>query len=170
MVEEHALVGVVVEKAKAQSQWIDEIWRPAAILSGAPDAPAWTLLERQDDRELWYVGAFTISLYSTDTANYRDNLATGAPRLWIAARPEAGEHPLEIVGVTCDPAEGESYTEAGEDVVEAVPMPADIAARVAAFVEAHHVEREFFKRKRDRANPEALARRGPAGPGGGRDR
>jgi hypothetical protein len=170
MAEERFVVGVVVEKVEAESRWIDAIWRPAAILSGVPEAPAWTLLERQGDREAWYAGPFETSLHSTDTTNYRDNLATGAPRIWIAARPDIGEHPLQIVGVTCDPAEGESYTEAGEDIVEAVPMPADIAARVAAFVEAHHVEREFFKRKRDRANPDALARRGPAGPGGGRDR
>jgi hypothetical protein len=30
---------------------------------------------------------------------------------------------------------------------------------VESFVAEHHVEREFVKRKRDRANPEALARR-----------
>jgi hypothetical protein len=32
---------------------------------------------------------------------------------------------------------------------------------VAAFVAEHHVEEVFVKRKRDRANPEAMARRGP---------
>jgi hypothetical protein len=38
-------------------------------------------------------------------------------------------------------------------------MPADVQARVQAFFEAFHVERPFFKRQRDRANPEALATR-----------
>jgi len=38
-------------------------------------------------------------------------------------------------------------------------MPASICEQVAAFVVEHHVEREFIKRKRDRADPEALARR-----------
>ena len=32
---------------------------------------------------------------------------------------------------------------------------------VDAFIAEHHVERPFVKRKRDRANPEALGRRGP---------
>ena len=32
---------------------------------------------------------------------------------------------------------------------------------IEAFVAEHHVERPFVKRKRDRADPEALARRGP---------
>ena len=56
-------------------------------------------------------------------------------------------------------AEGEAFTEAGTDLVEAVPMPSAIAATVAAFVAEHHVERTFHKRARDRADPEALGRR-----------
>ena len=33
-------------------------------------------------------------------------------------------------------------------------MPPSIREIVAAFVAEHHVERQFFKRKRDRADPE----------------
>ncbi len=52
-------------------------------------------------------------------------------------------------------------TEAGSDLVETVPMPNAIRRMVAAFVAEHHVEQPFVKRKRDRADPEALARRMP---------
>jgi hypothetical protein len=41
-------------------------------------------------------------------------------------------------------------------------MPPGLLAATADFVARHHVERAFHKRKRDRADPEALARRGPA--------
>ena len=37
-------------------------------------------------------------------------------------------------------------------------MPPEIQAEVGAFYRAFHVERVFHKRKRDRADPEALAR------------
>ena len=50
-------------------------------------------------------------------------------------------------------------TEPGSCIVEAVPMPEQIRDRLSAFVAAHHVERAFVKRKRDRADPEILARR-----------
>ncbi len=40
-------------------------------------------------------------------------------------------------------------------------MPKAMQETIAAFVAEHHVEQAFVKRKRDRANPEALARRGP---------
>jgi len=54
-------------------------------------------------------------------------------------------------------------TFAGNDIVEPVPMPEAVREQVAAFVAEHHVEQEFFKRKRDRADPQSLGRR-PATP------
>ncbi len=45
------------------------------------------------------------------------------------------------------------------EIVEPVPMPPEVQAKLLAFFEAFHVERKFEKRKRDRADPEALARR-----------
>jgi hypothetical protein len=54
-------------------------------------------------------------------------------------------------------------TEAGEQIVESLPMPEQLQDAIAAFVAEHHVERAFVKRKRDRANPDALARRGLPG-------
>jgi len=81
--------------------------------------------------------------------------------LWIALRPTGVEPPYDIVAVTADPAEGEALTESGNDLVDVVPMPPPVREVVEAFVTEHHVERPFYKRKRDRADPEALARRGP---------
>jgi hypothetical protein len=154
-------VGVVVERRKAKSPWIDFTWQPVSVLAGQPDAAAWTVLTEEGDATLFYAGAAEIQLFRTETTNYRDNLASGAPSLWVVLRPTDVEPPYEIVAVTADPAEGEAFTEAGNDLVERVPMPDPIRDALDAFVAQHHVERQFFKRKRDRADPEALARRGP---------
>jgi len=154
-------VGVVVERRKAQSQWIDFVWRPVTVLAGLPDAAPWTVLTADDERAAFYAGPAEIDLYRTETTNYRDNLASGAPVLWVALRPTGVEPPYEIFAVTADPAEGESFTESGGDLVDVVPMPQAVREVVEAFVAEHHVERPFYKRQRDRADPEALARRGP---------
>ena len=37
-------VGVVVERRKANSPWVDFVWRPVAVLGGLPDAAPWTKL------------------------------------------------------------------------------------------------------------------------------
>jgi len=154
-------VGVVVERRKAANRWVDFVWQPAGVLAGVPEAAPWTVLNTAEDRTSFYAGAAEIELYRTETTQYRDNLASGAPSLWIALRPTGVEPPYDVVAVTADPAEGESFTQAGDDVVEAVPMPKAVQEIVAAFVAEHHVERQFFKRQRDRADPEALARRAP---------
>jgi hypothetical protein len=154
-------VGVVVERSPAQSQWIDFVWKPAAVLAGLPEAAPWTVLSADSERAMFYAGPAEVNLYRTETANYRNNLASGAPLLWVALRATGVEPPYDIIAVTADPAEGEALTEAGNDLVDVVPMPALLREVVEAFVAEHHVERPFYKRKRDRADPDALARRGP---------
>jgi len=152
-------VGVVVERAKSTSQWLDYLWLPVAVLAGEPDTAPWTKLSGDAERARFYAGRADISLHATETGAYRDNLGTGSPALWVVLRPTGSDPPYQLSAVTADPSEGEAMTEAGNNIVEPVPMPEPIGEIVTAFVAEHHVERQFFKRKRDRANPESLARR-----------
>jgi hypothetical protein len=103
-----------------------------------------------------------VALHRSETSHYRDNLVSGQPSLWVALRPIGGDD-HEVVTVTPDPYEGEAMAEGIGEIVDAVPMPPEFQAKLAAFVEAFHVERAFVKRKRDRADADALGRRGPAG-------
>ena len=153
-------VGVVIERRKAASQWIDFTWRPAAILGGTPVTAPWTLLSQEDDAATFYAGAADIELFRSETSNYRDNLAAGG-HVWVVLRSTDGEPPYQVFRVTVDPSEGEAYTEAGNDIVDAVPMPANVREIVAAFVAEHHVEQPFYKRKRKNHDPDALGRRPP---------
>jgi hypothetical protein len=152
-------VGVVVERRKATSPWLDSVWRSVAVLSGLPDAAPWTALDAVEDVATFYVGAAEIELFRTEADHYRSNLASGAPSVWVALRPTGVEPPYVLFAVTADPAEGESYTQAGDDLVDAVPMPAAVRRVVEAFVAEHYVEQPIYRRKRDSANPEASPRR-----------
>lgn len=154
-------VGVVVERSKSASQWADFYWRPLGVLPGAPDTPPWTKLNDNGERASFYAGSTDVELYRTETANYRDNLQSETPSLWIVLRPVEADPPYELASVTADPAEGEAMTEAGANLVATVPMPQPMQEAIAAFIAEHHVEQMFVKRNRDRANPEAMARRGP---------
>jgi hypothetical protein len=154
-------VGVVVERRKAASHWIDFTWQAVAVLPGQPAAAPWTMLATEDDRTTFYAGPAEVALYRTEAAHYRDNLASAVPSLWVALRPTGVQPAYEIVAVTADPAEGESFTQVGDDLVEAVAMPSAVRELVEAFVAEHYVERVFMKRERDRADPQALARHPP---------
>ncbi|MGN6572894.1 MAG: DUF3305 domain-containing protein [Pseudolabrys sp.] len=153
-------VGVVVERRKGASPWVDYLWAPVAVLAGVPDTPPWTTLSEEPDRVSFYAGAAEIELHRTETEYYGSNLLADAPSLWVVLRATEGEPPYRVFKVTADPAEGEGFTEAGNDIVETVAMPPAIQQQVAAFVAEHHVDRTFIKRVRDRADPEAMSRGG----------
>jgi hypothetical protein len=152
-------VGVVVERRRADSPWIDFVWRGTGVLPDEPEMTPWTIMREQEGTALFYAGSATVDLYRSETARYRDNLATGAPRVWIVLTPSEGAWPYAVSAVTADPAEGEAFTEAGANLVEAVPMPEVLRQAIEDFIAEHHVEKEFFKRERSRADPEALAQR-----------
>jgi Protein of unknown function (DUF3305) len=144
-------VGVVVERRKARGPWQDFLYRPISVLAGVPAAAPWTTIGAEENLTTFYAGDAVIELHRTETANYRDNLASGAPLLWVILRPGSGAVEFDLLCVTADPAEGEALTGAGNDLVESVPMPDAIQEIVQNFVAQHHVEQTFFKRERDRS-------------------
>ena len=146
-------VGVVVERRKAVSTWVDFLWRPVSVFAGNPSAAPWTPLSAEAETTLFFAGEAVIELHRTETTNYRNNLASGAPALWVVLQPIASERPYEILAVTADPAEGEAFTDAGNNLVEAVPMPPEIVEVVVRFIAEHHAERSFVKRQRRPAEP-----------------
>jgi Protein of unknown function (DUF3305) len=147
-------VGIVVERRKATSAWVDAVWRSVAVLGGVPDAAPWTVIAGDGDVATFYVGAAEIELYRTEAEHYRSNLELGEPSVWVALRPTGTDPPYALFAVTVDPAEGESFTQAGGDVVDAVAMPAAVREIVEAFVARHHVVQPHYRRTRTDAHEE----------------
>lgn len=162
MIREAMKIGVIVERRVLTNTWIDHAWRPTAVLAGAPAAAPWTVVAEEPHATRYYAGSFQLEFFGGDTEMYRENLRSGRPSLWVSLRLADTAPGVALQLVTADPAEAEALTEPGADIIDAVPMPLEIQGRLAAFVETHHVERPFVKRKRDRADPEAMATRRPA--------
>jgi hypothetical protein len=154
-------VAVLVERRPAVTRWAEHVWRAVEVLDDAPEVPPWTLLRSDNDRALFFAGAAAVALHPTDTDNYKHNLEAAQPLVWVTLRPAQTASGLALQAVTVDPGEAQLYADSGNDLLEALPMPPGLRAATAAFVAEHHKERTFHKRKRDRADPQALARRGP---------
>ncbi|QLP97998.1 MAG: DUF3305 domain-containing protein [Rhodoblastus sp.] len=155
------MVGVVVGRRKATSEWASDpfVVTPHAVLSQAPALASGAPLGQVGALDLIYLGSAELALWSGETGHYRDNLATGAPRLWVALTGRGERVAVHLV--TANPYEGESLADSPGLTLEAVAMPPDIAADLAVFVARRHVEEVFVKRKRDKARGDA----GPRGPG-----
>jgi hypothetical protein len=151
-------VGIVVERSAAASPWVDFVWRPVAALPGVPDTQPWTPLERDGETTHFYAGDADVALYRSEAPRYVENLASGTPSLWVVLRRTGSNPPYALFIVTADPSEGEAFTAGGDDIVEPVPMPEAVREVIAGFVAEHPVEETFYKRKQQRADPNALAR------------
>jgi hypothetical protein len=160
-------VAVLAERRPGVTRWEAEVWQAVEVLEQAPPVPPWTLLREQDGRALFFAGTAEVALFPTDTANYKHNLEAAQPLVWVTLRRSEAPPGVVLQTVTVDPGEAHLYADSGNDLLEALPMPPGLREATAAFVAEHHQEREFHKRKRDRADPQALARRGPGGEGAG---
>lgn len=155
---------VVAERRPGVTRWAAHAWRAAAVLEDAPDAPPWTLLrEEENGRALFLAGRYEVALHPTDAENLKHNLDSADPRVWVVLRdaPGAPEPGLLLHLVTADGGEAHLYADVGNDLLESLPMPPGLRALAAEFVARHHRERVFHKRRRDRADPEAMAPRRP---------
>ncbi len=151
-------VTVLAERSPATSQWAEFVWRAVDVLQDAPDAAPWTVLRESDGRTLYLAGRAEVWLHPTDTDNYKHNLEAASSRIWVVLRPVDAAPGLALQCVTVDAGEAHLYADSGSDLLESLPMPGFLREATEVFVARHHQERGFFKRKRDRADPEAMAR------------
>ncbi len=145
-------IGVVVRRTPGATRWAKWAWRAVAVLPGAGPAD-WKEMRREGDAVEFHAGTVEIELYRTDTEAYLVALSNDPPTVYVVMResedPEATNE-MELVAVTASPYEAQDYSDTGEEIVEAVPMPPGLIAWVREFVARHHVDEKFIKRKRDR--------------------
>ncbi len=160
-------VSVVVERRKAQSEWLDYIWRPAGVLP-APSADRGKLLAEGEGWTHFHGGTLNLELFRGETEGYLTNLSQVPPAVYVVLRKTEDDDALEYAPflVTVCPYEAMGYADGNDDVVEPVPMPPEIVTWVQEFVTLHHVDTPFVKRKNRRhqddyggkAPPEARGR------------
>ena len=111
------------------------------------------VLREEADWTHFLAGAMDITLFRGETEGYRSNLSNDPPRVYVVLSPGEEVDDPDVVPfmVTVCPYEAERYTESGEDIVEGVVMPIEIAAWVQGFIDKHHVDEPFRKRKQKKA-------------------
>jgi len=161
MADAEIVLGVVIERRKIDNPWQDFDYRPVAVFSGAESIDDWRELEHGDGWVHYHAATMPLELFKGETEGYKSNLAQDPPSVYVALRPgeEADEAEVEPFLITACPYEAAGYTESGDELVEGVAMPADVRELVEAFVEAHHVDEPFKKRKRKGIRREVTGRR-----------
>jgi len=156
-------VGVLVERRDSANPWSDGTWQSTEVMAAAPADESWKLLEQGEGWGRYYAGSLDVELFKRETEAYKVNLSQPTPTVYIVLRPGEDDDEPDVVPflATCSPYEADDYTESGEMIVNAVPMPESLIAWAAAFVETFHVDQPFKKRKQKRTSDSATGR----GPG-----
>lgn len=148
-------LGVVLERRPSDHPWLDHVWRPVSVIPGAPALDGkddeWRLLREGEDWAYYHAGTLRLDLFRTETEGYKLNLSQRPPRIFVVVRRSEGlgeRHECWPFHVTVCPYEAQEYQESGDDMVEPVTMPPDVAAWVKDYVDRHHVDEPFVKRKR----------------------
>ncbi len=144
-------LGIVIRKSPGVTRWARWTWRVVGVLPGAGEAD-WRELRREGETIEYHAATVRMELWASDTEAYLAALSTAEPSVYVVLREaEDGdaEHEIEVLLATASPYEAQDYLDSGEEIVEPVPMPDGLAALVREFVDEHHEDEEFVKRRRD---------------------
>ena len=99
----------------------------------------------------YHVTTVPLTIYRSDTEAYVHGLAANVACVYVICREtDDPTKPLEVVMVTASPYEAQDYSDNGEDIVEKVMMTPQVHAWIASYVDEHHEEEAFIKRRRDK--------------------
>ncbi|WP_253913138.1 DUF3305 domain-containing protein [Pseudoruegeria sp. HB172150] len=143
-------LGVVVRRSPGATRWAKWAWTVTGILPGAGPAE-WRVLREDDDTIDYHATTGTLELFAGETEAYLTAISGRIPSLYVVMRRTGrDDRPLKLVLVTASAYEAQDYCDSGEEIVEKVPMPEGLIAWIRDFTDAHHVDEEFRKRRRDR--------------------
>ncbi len=151
-------VGAVVRRTPGVTRWAKHVYKPVAIIPGAPDA-FWKELVREDDVVDFHAGTVTMELYRADVEAYLVSLNLAVPSVWVILdQDDTNTSPSGWVvsTVTASAFEAQDALDSGENIVEAVPIPESMAAWIKEFVDMHYVEEPFKKRRRNKHDMDGI--------------
>lgn len=145
-------VGAVVRRTPGVTRWVKDVWKPVAVIPGAPQA-FWKELVREGEVVDYHAGTVTMDLYRADVEAYLVSLNMIVPSIWVILdRDETRQSPSGwfVSAVTASAYEAQDALDSGESIVEPVPIPESMAAWIKEFIDMHYVEEPFKKRQRNK--------------------
>ncbi|MEP2943499.1 MAG: DUF3305 domain-containing protein [Hyphomicrobiales bacterium] len=145
-------LGIIIEKRKSKHPWGDWIWKPVEVIPGAALIDDWVTLQEGEDWTHYHIATLQLVLHRKETEAFKMNLENEAPHLYVVLREndDPTGRPIEAHMVTASPYDAQDYLDTSEDIIEKVPMPSAIFEWIKAFVQEHHKEEVFIKRRRDK--------------------
>lgn len=150
-------LGVIVARKKLDNLWVEWSWKPIAVVPGAGPVERWNEIASGEGWTHFHAATVPLTLYRSESEAYNVNLNNVVPAIYVVLRKDEDDdagHPYFVHEATASPYDAQAYLDSDDDIVEAVPMPPGLVAWIKTFVDEHHVEEVFVKRKRTRIKPD----------------
>jgi Protein of unknown function (DUF3305) len=145
-------LGVTIAREKFDNPWQDHIWRAVSVFLDAEPVEAWRTLEQRPGYDHFHVATLPLDLHRKETPGYIANLSGDDPGIFVVIRQgpavHEGPEPVHVALITASAHDVEAYGHLGEEVIGRVAMPDAVRELLEAFIDAHHTEEPFRKRKR----------------------
>ncbi len=143
-------IGVILTRKQSSNPWADATWRASGVMLDIPQGPTWRELARGAGYTQYLATSAQLDLFRKETEAYIANIESSAPSLYVVLREsEREDTPIEVHLVTASPFEAQDYMDSSEETVERIAMPDELLEMIGKFIDDHHVEETFRKRKRD---------------------
>ena len=148
-------VGVVIERRESDNRWIDHTWQVVSLIPGAAEVDQKNEIGRGQGWIQFHAATLPLELFRKETEGYKYNLSLNQPSVFVVLRDDDDDESDEVIPfmATVCPYEAQDYMDSSEETVQSVPMPDTVASWLAGFVETHHVDEPFKKRKRKAFDP-----------------
>lgn len=143
-------VGIVAEKRRINHPWQEFKWLPVAVVPGAGKQEGWVKTGEGDGYEQFLLGTLPVSVFRKETEAYKINLSSKRPSVYVVLRlaEEPDDPEIRAVFATVSSYEAQDHVDTGVDILEPVPMPEAMQAWLQNFIDMHHIDEQFKKRKR----------------------
>ena len=127
-----------MQRRQLQNRWASEAWEAHSVARGEPGEPVSVdkLLE-SDELSQYLIRGFGLELFKDEAEGYYLNVSTDAPKVFIMWRREDEAAVAMPVLATVSYGEAARGLDSNENV-DAVPMPPDIYAWVAQYVQENY--------------------------------
>jgi hypothetical protein len=142
----------VIRRSPGVTRWAKWTWKAVAVLPGAGPAD-WRELRSEGGVTDYHATTVELELFRSDTEAYLTAISTRVPSIYVVMRealdPEAKQD-VEVLLATASPYDAQDYADSSEEIVELVAMPAGLIDWIKAYINLHHEDEVFIKRRRNK--------------------
>ena len=143
-------IDILMERRPSSHQWLDYQWEVLGVVAGREDQePGLRQVNDLGDSQQFIMSGLQLRLFEDECESYYHNLKSPQPGCFVVARRDENDLDAapEPFVVTLSFDEAHAYQE-GDDLVYAVPIPAELYRWTEAYDINHYAPEKRIKRKR----------------------